>query len=176
MQKFKTIGRDTHRHGRVACLADIDLVRRKLYVNVLESRGLNAGFQTVPNDALVTFRVQLLPSKNQAMVHQVTPNTYAGRHFAVLSVLRLYLVRAHARYIYMPYFAATGSVPMLVLDWPSSAGCAARVLSSAASLSELCGSLAHPYFAHKCLPRVRLQPATAHCTCTTGDFPAGVCR
>ena len=80
MQKFKTIGRDTHRHGRVACLADIDLVRRKLYVNVLESRGLNAGFQTVPNDALVTFRVQLLPSKNQAMVHQVTPNTYAGRH------------------------------------------------------------------------------------------------
>ena len=69
------IGRNTHRHGRVACLADIDLVRRKLYVNVLEARGLEAGFFVVPDDALVTFRVMLLPAKNTSMVHQVTGRT-----------------------------------------------------------------------------------------------------
>jgi hypothetical protein len=59
--RFKTLRRDQHRHGRLACLIDVDLAKKQLHFNLLEARGLDAGFGDASN-AFVQVRVQLLPS------------------------------------------------------------------------------------------------------------------
>lgn len=70
--KFQTVGRDQHRHGRVACLLDVDMVQKKLFLSLVEARGLDAGFgASIPN-AFVNIRMQLLPHKNQALVREVS--------------------------------------------------------------------------------------------------------
>ena len=70
--RYETIGRDTHRHGRVSCLMDVDLRQRKLFVSVVEAKGLAAGLEDLTDDgAQITVRTQLLPSKNPIIVHEV---------------------------------------------------------------------------------------------------------
>lgn len=70
--RYKTIARDQHRHGRVACLFDIDTVRRKMHVTLLEARGIDAGFRIAPPDLLINFRILLLPHQNSALVIKVS--------------------------------------------------------------------------------------------------------
>jgi hypothetical protein len=31
--RYETVGRDTHRHGRVSCLLDVDVRQKKLFVS-----------------------------------------------------------------------------------------------------------------------------------------------
>ena len=74
--RFKTLKRDQHRHGRVACLLDIDVPRKKLIFNLLEARGLDAGFSKdrSTEDVYIQFRVQLLPANDPVKVHKVNRN------------------------------------------------------------------------------------------------------
>ena len=71
--RFKTLKRDQHRHGRVACLLDVDVPRKKLILNLLEARGLDAGFgkDRSTEDVYIQFRVQLLPAQDPVKVHKV---------------------------------------------------------------------------------------------------------
>lgn len=71
--RFKTLKRDQHRHGRVACLLDVDVPRKKLIFNLLEARGLDAGFgkDRSAEDVYIQFRVQLLPAQDPVKVHKV---------------------------------------------------------------------------------------------------------
>ena len=71
--RFKTLKRDQHRHGRVACLLDVDVPRKKLIFNLLEARGLEGGFSRGESteDVYIQFRVQLLPAQDPVKVHRV---------------------------------------------------------------------------------------------------------
>lgn len=68
--RFRTVGRNDHRHGRVALLMDMDLQKRSLHVNLIQARGLSTGF-TTPQNIFIKFRMQLLPMRNSVLVHKV---------------------------------------------------------------------------------------------------------
>ena len=80
IHKFQTVGRNTHRHGRLSCLLDIDVQHKKLFVYLLEGRGLGTGTELNDPNAHIMVRTALLPSKNLALVQQVR-NT-ARRQFS----------------------------------------------------------------------------------------------
>lgn len=72
LMKFQTVGREEHRHGRVAVLLDADANQKKAFVHILEARDLfgpYSGKDAMPEH--IHFRVQLLPSQNNIMVTQV---------------------------------------------------------------------------------------------------------
>lgn len=70
--RYETIGRDTHRHGRISCLLDVDVRQKKLFVHLIEARGIGSGVEAIAIDgAQLHVRTMLLPSKNPILVHEV---------------------------------------------------------------------------------------------------------
>eukprot|EP00038_Savillea_parva_P000875 m.99382 g.99382 ORF g.99382 m.99382 type:complete len:1726 (+) comp10307_c0_seq1:211-5388(+) len=103
--RYETIGRDTHRHGRISCLIDVDKKQKKLFVHLIEARGIGNWIEPIENEGAEFYvRTMLLPSKNPMLVqealfsdehpendkytvsseiHAMAPNPYFGEEYVI---------------------------------------------------------------------------------------------